>query len=295
MTIDQNKARRTAKTMVEALPYILRFKNKTIVVKYGGNAMVDDDLKKSFVRDIIFMKSVGMHPVIVHGAGPQISKSIAASGHASRFIQGLRVTDKETMRIVEDVLVNVVNAELIELIEMLGGSAYALGGANNTPFVCASKLDLSEIDAQTGKEIDVGYVGKVESVDYEQIEAHPAEAIPVIAPVGRDASGQSYNINADTVAGSVAESCVAEKLIIVTNTEGVLDADGKLIAALSASNVQEMIDNGVIGSGMLPKIRCALQALQAGVNTVHIVDGRVEHSVLLEVFTDGGIGTLIRC
>ncbi len=295
MVIDQAQARMTAKIMVEALPYIQRFKNETIVVKYGGNAMIDDGLKRSFVRDMIFLKSVGMHPVVVHGAGPQISSSIAAAGRTSRFIQGLRVTDGETMKIVEDVLVNVVNAELVQLIVENGGNAFMPAGRSmGRRFIHASKLDLAETDPDSGERVDVGYVGNVDEIDVSLMRIDNGnDSIPVVAPVGYDAHGHSYNINADTVAGGVAEACTAEKLIIVTNTEGVLDGDGRLISKLSSADVQELIDSGIISSGMLPKIRCALHALQAGVNAVHIVDGRVEHSVLLEVFTDGGVGTLI--
>ncbi len=279
--------------MVEALPYIQRFKDKLIVVKYGGNAMVDEDLKNSFVRDVILMKSVGMNPAIVHGAGPQISQSIAASGRKTQFIEGLRVTDQETMDIVEDVLVNVVNAELVQMINENGGSAFGLGGPGDGGFIQAEKLLLSGTDPDTNECIDIGFVGEVVSVNLSLLRLDQDDAIPIIAPVGRDESGQSYNINADTVAGGVAEAAQAEKLIIVTNTQGVLDRNGELIPELMVADVHRLIKEEVISSGMLPKIRCALQALHAGVQSVHIVDGRVEHSVLLEVFTDGGVGTLI--
>lgn len=291
MGIDPVQARRTAKIMVEALPYIQRFQNKAIVIKYGGNAMVDETLQRSFVRDIIFMKCVGMRPVIVHGAGPQISESIAASGRTSQFIDGLRVTDADTMAIVEEVLVGTVNKRLVGLIAENGGEAVGLGGRRDG-LIRAKKLDISQKDPDTGEVLDIGYVGEVTSIDVARLTTD-ADAISVIAPVGVDASGQSYNINADTVAGAVAKAMDAEKLIIVTNTDGVLDASGELISELTRSDVKTLIEDGVISAGMLPKITCALHALEGGVRAAQIVDGRLEHSVLLEVFTDGGVGTLI--
>ena len=294
MTSQENKLRAAAKTMVEALPYIQRFRNKTIVVKYGGNAMIDEDLKSSFIRDIIFMKCVGINPVVVHGGGPQISTAIKAAGLNTRFVEGLRITDRATMNIVEHVIVNQVNSAIAEMFAQQGSHAIRLGGSKNGRFIRAENLNIDVIDPITDAPVDLKFVGQVNSFDLDILnDARFKHSIPVVAPVGLDDQGRSYNINADTVAGELAEALVAEKLIIVTNTAGVMDGDGAVISEMSSDDVQANITSGVITAGMLPKIRCAMHALNAGVNAVHIVDGRLEHSVLLEVFTDGGVGTLI--
>lgn len=270
--------------LIEALPYIQKFKNKTIVIKYGGNAMVDEKLKSSFARDIVLMKSVGMNPIVVHGGGPQIGKTLAEIGKKSEFISGMRVTDSETMEVVKQVLGDIVNKEIVNLIHQHDGHAIGLVGKGKC-MVSAKKLP-------TPEGVDLGFVGEVDSIDTSIIDTS-LEAIPVIAPIGVDINDCHYNINADLVAGSIAEALNAEKLILLTNTIGLLDAKGRLLTGLSAKKVDELIANETIHGGMLPKIGCALSAVRNGVKSTHIIDGRVPHAVLLEVFTDGGVGTLI--
>ncbi|MDC9714246.1 MAG: acetylglutamate kinase [Gammaproteobacteria bacterium] len=272
------------RVLIEALPYIQKFKDKTIVIKYGGNAMIDEKLKSSFARDVVLMKSVGMNPIVVHGGGPQIGKTLEKIGKKSEFIGGMRVTDSETMDVVKKVLGDVVNKEIVDLIHQHGGHAIGLVGKGKC-LVSAKKLP-------TPEGVDLGFVGEVDDIDISVIDAS-LNAIPVIAPIGTGADECFYNINADLVAGSIAETLDAEKLILLTNTIGLLDGEGELLTGLSAKKVDELIADGTIYGGMLPKIGCALSAVRNGVKSTHIIDGRVSHAVLLEVFTDGGVGTLI--
>ena len=297
MSIDSKTALNIAKVLTEALPYIQRFQGKTIIIKYGGNAMVDHALKKGFARDVVLMKLVGMNPVIVHGGGPQIGSMLEQIGKESEFVNGMRVTDSETMDVVEMVLGGLVNKEIVNLINRLGGHAVGLTGKDGD-LIRAKKMIFTKQapEMNTPEIIDIGHVGEVSSIDPSLINMLvQGDFIPVIAPIGvGEDDGLSYNINADLVAGKLAMTLKAEKLILLTNTEGVLDKDGKLLTGLSAKEVESLIENGTIHGGMLPKIGCALDAVHAGVNTAQIIDGRVEHAVLLEVFTDQGVGTLIR-
>ena len=284
-----------AEVLTEALPYIQKFRGKTIVIKYGGNAMSDETLKSGFARDVVLMKLVGMNPVIVHGGGPQIGVQLERVGKESAFIEGMRVTDNETMDIVEMVLGGLVNKEIVTLINRHGGNAVGLSGKDGD-LIRARKLEIkrSSPELEVPEIIDIGHVGEVDSIDTAVIDMlTQGDFIPVVAPIGVDESGQSYNINADLVAGKLAEVLKAEKLMMLTNTAGLLDAEGKVLTGLSAEEVDTLIDKGVIHGGMLPKIRSALDAVHAGVQTSHIIDGRVEHAVLLEILTDVGVGTLI--
>lgn len=298
MSLNTQRATHIAQVLTEALPYIQRFSGKTLVIKYGGNAMVDEALKNSFARDVVLMKAVGINPVIVHGGGPQIGDLLERVGKQSEFINGMRVTDRETMDIVEMVLGGQVNKSIVNLINNHGGRAVGLTGKDGS-LIYAEKLHVSRNSddpaVKASELIDLGHVGKVASIDTSVIDMliH-SDFIPVIAPVGVGKDGESYNINADLVAGKIAEVLQAEKLILLTNTAGLLDAEGKLLTGLNAKQVNDLIDEGVIYGGMLPKIGCALDAVQAGVTTAHIIDGRVQHAVLLEMFTDEGVGTLIR-
>jgi acetylglutamate kinase len=286
MTESRTPAAQVAHVLIEALPYIQRFRGKTVVVKYGGNAMTEERLKHSFARDIVLMKAVGINPVVVHGGGPQIGKLLERIGKESRFVEGMRVTDAETMDVVEMVLGGLVNKEIVNLINGKGGRAVGLTGKDGG-FIHARKMMMGETD--------IGYVGQVERIDPALVDSlEQSQFIPVIAPIGVGADGHSYNINADLVAGKLAEVLKAEKLMLLTNTAGVLDKEGKLLTGLDAQRVQGLIADGTIYGGMLPKIRCALEAVEGGVRAAHIVDGRVEHAVLLELFTDEGVGTLIR-
>jgi len=280
-----------ASVLSESLPYIQKFRGKTIVIKYGGNAMVDEDLKSSFARDIVLMKSVGMNPIVVHGGGPQIGNTLKKIGKESEFIDGMRVTDDETMDVVEMVLGGLVNKEIVNLIHQHGGRSIGLTGKDGH-LISAKKL--RSVVQHTSEIIDLGHVGEVDKVDVSVIDLLlQGDFIPVIAPIGVGKDGFSYNINADLVAGALAEALNAEKLILLTNTVGLLSAKGKLLTGLNAAKVHELIDDGTIHGGMLPKISCALSAVEAGVSSTHIIDGRVPHAVLLEVFTDSGVGTLI--
>ncbi len=295
MSLTPDKAMNTARVLAEALPYIRRFKGKTIVVKYGGAAMVDEQLKSGFARDIVLMKLVGINPVIVHGGGPQIGKLLERIGKETRFIEGMRVTDSETMDVVEMVLGGLVNKEIVTLINHHGGSAVGLSGKDGG-LIEASKLTFTRNGpaVEAPEIIDMGFVGEVKSIDISVVNMLiSGDFIPVIAPIGVGEDGRSYNINADLVAGKVAETLVAEKLILLTNTPGVLDGSGSLLTGLSVDEVEKLIDDKIISGGMLPKIRCALSAVNAGVTTAQIIDGRVEHAVLLEIFTSEGVGTLI--
>ena len=282
-----------AAILAEAMPYIRRFHGKIVVVKYGGNAMTEDRLKQSFARDVVLLKLVGLKPVVVHGGGPQIEQLLSRVGKKGEFVQGMRVTDAETMDIVEMVLAGQVNKEIVELINTAGGRAVGLTGQDGG-LIRARRLKIRSKD-RPDDEIDIGQVGEVESIDPAIIETLAASGfIPVIAPIGSGTEGETYNINADVVAGKVAEVLKAEKLVLLTNTPGVLDKNGKLLTGLSARQIDELFADGTISGGMLPKISSALDAARGGVNAVHIVDGRVDHSLLLELMTDHGVGTMIR-
>lgn len=284
-----------AEILLEALPYIRRFYNKTIVIKYGGHAMADAELKNLFARDLVMMKYIGIYPVVVHGGGPQIGDFLKKLGKDSKFVQGMRVTDEETMDIVEMVLVGKVNKEIVGLINQHGGKAVGLSGKDGD-LIRAEKYYLSEEKAKaTPPEIiDIGLVGKVKSINAELIVSLVNNGfIPVIAPTGLGDNGETYNINADIVAGEVASALRAEKMVLLTDVEGVIDSDGHLVNTMKDSDVINMIDDGTISGGMYPKVKCCLKALAGGVKKAHIVDGRLKHAVLLEVFTDRGIGTEI--
>ena len=296
MPIKPAAAHNIAKVLAEALPYIQRFHGKTMVIKYGGNAMVDDKLKRGFARDIVLMKLVGMNPVVVHGGGPQIGNMLKQVGKETQFIEGMRVTDAETMDVVEMVLGGLVNKEIVNLINQHGGHAVGLTGKDGD-LIHARKLTFERHNPEMNAPeiVDIGHVGEVASIDPAIINMLvQGDFIPVIAPIGVGKDGQSYNINADLVAGKLAMTLQAEKLILLTNTPGVLDADGNLLTGLKAGRVEELIADGTIHGGMLPKIKCALDAVHSGVTTAQIIDGRVEHAVLLEVLTDEGVGTLIK-
>lgn len=296
MSLSSDKAAEVAKVLGEALPYIRRFRGKTIVVKYGGNAMVDEKLKSGFARDIVLMHLVGINPVVVHGGGPQIGRVLEKIGKESRFVDGMRVTDSETMDVVEMVLGGLVNKEIVNLITRHGGRAVGLTGKDGD-LIRARKLQITRNspELQAPEIIDIGHVGDVASIDAAIVDMLVAGGfIPVIAPIGVGEDGHSYNINADLVAGRVAEVLGAEKLMLLTNTSGLLDKRGNLLTGLSAAEVDGLIEDGTIHGGMLPKIRCALSAVKSGVRAAHIIDGRVENAVLVELFTDEGVGTLIR-
>lgn len=296
MTLTASAAMNVAHVLTEALPYIQRFRGKTIVIKYGGNAMVDDALKNGFARDVVLMKLVGINPVVVHGGGPQIGKLLERLGKQSEFVQGMRVTDSETMDVVEMVLGGLVNKEIVNNINRHGGSAVGLTGKDGD-LIRARKLTItrSAPELQVPEIIDIGHVGEVASIDAAVVDMLVSgNFIPVIAPIGVGEDGRSYNINADLVAGKLAEVLRAEKLMLLTNIPGVLDKESKVLTNLTPRQVDALIADGTIYGGMLPKIRCALEAVQGGVKAVHIIDGRVEHAVLLELFTDEGVGTLIR-
>lgn len=295
MSLPPQRAAEVAKVLAEALPYIQKFAGSTVVVKLGGNAMVDDALKRSFARDIVLMKVVGMNPLVVHGGGPQIGEVLEKLNIQSNFVDGMRVTDSETMDVVQMVLGGLVNQEIVSLINAAGGRAIGLTGKDGG-LVKARKLSITRHspELEAPEIIDIGHVGEVTHVSTDVIELLVSrDFIPVIAPIGVGAHGESYNINADMVAGKVAEFTRAEKLMLLTNTPGLLDRNDEVLTGLDADQVQALIDDGTVHGGMLPKIRCALDAVQAGVTSVHIIDGRVPHSVMLEIFTDTGVGTLI--
>lgn len=294
--MDQSVAKNIASVLSEALPYIQRLSGKTIVIKYGGNAMVDEQLKSSFAKDIVLLKQVGVNPVVVHGGGPQIGKMLENIGKESKFINGMRVTDRETMDIVEMVLGGLVNKDIVNLINQHGGHAVGLTGKDGG-LVRARKLQVTrtspELDAS--EIIDLGHVGEVSQIDPEVINTlDKGYFIPVVAPIGVGEDGTSYNINADLVAGKLASVLGSEKLLLLTNTAGILDKQGHLLTGLSHHDVKDLIADGTISGGMLPKVDCALNAVNSGVKTSHIIDGRVDHAVLLELMTDDGVGTLIK-
>jgi acetylglutamate kinase len=291
--LSPSSAKDKAKILAEALPYIRRFHGKTIVIKYGGNAMIEENLKQGFARDVVLLKLVGMHPVIVHGGGPQINDMLKRVGKQGEFIQGMRVTDAETMDVVEMVLGGLVNKEIVNLINQHGGLAVGLTGKDGG-FIRAKKMLIRDRE-RADQWLDIGQVGEIESIDPALIELlETRDFIPVIAPIGVGKNGESYNINADLVAGELARVINAEKLVLLTNTPGVLDKDGNLLTGLTAAKVDELVADGTISGGMIPKISSALEAVKRGVKSCHIIDGRVEHGLLLEVLTDEGVGTLIR-
>jgi len=284
-----------AKILIEALPYIQRFNGATVVVKYGGHAMVDESLKQNFALDIILMKYVGLNPIVVHGGGPQIGEFLSRLSIESEFVDGMRVTDSQTMSVVEMVLVGSVNKEIVNLINRNGGRAVGLSGKDGK-LITAKKMKYLRKKAadQPPEIIDMGMVGEIVSVDTSILSALvEREFIPVIAPVGGGAQGETYNINADLVAGHVASSLRARKLVLLTDTQGVLDAEGHLISTLTMEEAQRLIADGTIKGGMIPKVTCCLDAIRSGVKKAHIIDGRMEHAILLEIFTKGGVGTEI--
>ena len=290
MSLNQGEAGNFARILTESLPYIQRFTGKTFVIKFGGNAMTDPELHESFARDVVLMKLVGMNPVIVHGGGPQIGQLLERLNIETEFVDGMRVTDERTMNVVEMVLGATVNKEIVDSIHRNGGRAIGMTGKDGQ-LIQARKLS-GEWGANG--QPDIGQVGEVSSIDTDLLSVlRESDYIPVIAPVAGGPDGQTYNINADLVAGKLAEVLQAEKLILLTNVSGLLDAEGKTLTGLSTEQVQELITSGVIHSGMLPKIQCALSAVHNGVTSAHIIDGRVSHAALLEIFSDEGIGTLI--
>jgi len=291
--LNDTTAAQKAQTLAEALPYIKRFFDKTIVIKYGGNAMTDEHLKQCFAQDVVLLKLVGMNPVVVHGGGPQINELLDKLGKKGEFIQGMRVTDEETMDVVEMVLGGQVNKEIVNLINRNGGKAVGLTGQDGN-FIHATKLLMADIN-DPAKMIDIGQVGEITAIDPSIINfLDSGDFIPVVAPIGVGDQGETYNINADVVAGKLAEILGAEKLILLTNTPGVLDKQGKLLTGLTPKQIDDLVADGTLSGGMLPKISSALDAARSGVKSVHIIDGRVEHALLLEVLTDEGVGTLIK-
>jgi acetylglutamate kinase len=295
MNQDQESAMQVVSVLSQALPYIQRFSGKTIVIKYGGNAMENEDLKNSFARDIVLMKHVGINPIIVHGGGPQIGELLKKLNIESHFVNGMRVTDSETMDVVEMVLGGLVNKEIVALINRNGGKAIGLTGKDaNLIKATQLKVKVTAPEMQKSEIIDIGHVGEVSKIDSDVIEILTnSDVIPVIAPIGVGEDGRSYNINADLVAGKVAEELNAEKLMLLTNISGLQDKDGNVMTGLTTEQVDELIADGTIYGGMLPKIGCALSAVNNGVTSAHIIDGRVAHATLLEIFTDEGVGTLI--
>lgn len=294
--MDKQSATHIADVLSEALPYLQRLNNKTIVIKFGGNAMIDDALKNSFARDIVLLKQVGVNPVVVHGGGPQIGKLLEKIGKKSEFIDGMRVTDRETMDVVEMVLGGLVNKSIVNLINHNGGQAVGLTGKDGS-MIRAKKMAITRDSAElhAPEIIDLGHVGEVTTIDPSVVNTlDEGNFIPVIAPIGVGSDASSYNINADLVAGKMASVLGAEKLLLLTNTTGILDKQGNNLTGLNAKKVNELIADGTIAGGMLPKVTCALDAVHSGVKTAHIIDGRVEHAVLLELLTDEGVGTLIK-
>ena len=294
--MDKQSATTIASVLSEALPYLQRLNNKTIVIKFGGNAMVDEQLKNSFARDIVLLKQVGVNPVVVHGGGPQIGKLLEKIGKESKFIDGMRVTDSETMDVVEMVLGGLVNKSIVNLINHNGGQAVGLTGKDGS-MIRARKMEMTRESPELNAPeiIDLGHVGEVTAIDPSIVHSlDNGDFIPVIAPIGVGSDAASYNINADLVAGKMASVLGAEKLLLLTNTPGILDKEGDILTGLDGNTVNNLIEDGTIAGGMLPKVNCALDAVHSGVKTSHIIDGRVEHAVLLELLTDEGVGTLIK-
>jgi acetylglutamate kinase len=284
-----------ATTLLEALPYIRRFSGNTVVIKYGGHAMADEALKKSFALDVILLKYIGINPVIVHGGGPQINETLKRYGIVSEFVKGMRVTDAATMSVVEMVLTGQVNKEVVGYINQHGGKAVGLSGKDGSLLLCRKMLQEMKREDGSLEKIDIGFVGEVIKVDTAILNTlEQGGFIPVIAPVGVGSAGESYNINADLVAGRVAAALGAEKLILLTDVAGVKDLDGSLLSSINLFDVPSLIGNGAITGGMIPKVNCCVDALQDGVKKAHIIDGRIEHAILLEIFTDVGIGTEIK-
>ena len=291
--MNTNNSAITAQVLTEALPYIQQFHGHTVVIKYGGNAMIDEHLKNNFARDVVLMKLVGINPIIVHGGGPQIGDLLNKLGIESKFVSGMRITDADTMDVVQMVLGGLVNKEIVSLINTHGGRAVGITGKDGG-LLKARKLSTQAIDADTEEAIDIGQVGEITEVNVDVLETLTASRfIPIIAPIGVGEDGESYNINADIVAGKVAEALSASKLVLLTNTPGILDADHKTLSGLSKADVESLISKGIINEGMLPKVECALSAVSSGVSSVQIIDGRVPHALLLEIFTDSGVGTQI--
>ena len=292
MSLSAASAEIKALVLAEALPYIQRFFDKTIVIKYGGNAMTDPLLQESFARDVVLLKLVGMNPVVVHGGGPQINEMLKRVGKQGEFVQGMRVTDEETMDVVEMVL-GKVNKDIVNLINRYGGKAVGLTGQDSA-FIRAKKLLLESTD-ESGKMLDIGLVGDIDKIDPSIISfLDSGDFIPVIAPIGVGSDGETLNINADVVSGKLAEILNAEKLVLLTNTPGVLDKAGNLLTGLTPKQIEDLVADGTLSGGMLPKISSALDAARGGVRSVHIIDGRVQHALLLEILTDEGVGTLIK-
>ncbi len=294
--MDKKSAQNVASVLSEALPYIQRLHNKTIVIKYGGNAMTDEKLKNGFARDIALLKQVGVNPVVVHGGGPQIGQLLERIGKESRFVDGMRVTDRETMDVVEMVLGGLVNKSIVSLINHNGGKAVGLTGKDGGLIHARKmKIERSSPELDVPEIIDLGHVGEVTGIDPAIVDTlDHGSFIPVIAPIGVGKDQTSYNINADIVAGKLASVLGAEKLLLLTNTAGILDQDGKVLTGLKMADIDTLIADGTIHGGMLPKVNCALDAVKSGVKTSHIIDGRVEHAVMLELLTDEGVGTLIK-
>lgn len=287
---DMEELIKKAGILIEALPFIQKFAGKTVVIKYGGNAMINDELKSSVIEDIILLKFIGLNPIVVHGGGPDISKALNDNNIKSEFINGLRVTDADTMRIAQEVLVGKTNKEIVSLLNYKGGKAIGFCGIDGGFIKCEKKF--TEVD---GKKVDLGFVGEIISVDKHILEYISKDAyIPVVAPIGVDEEGQSYNINADNVAAAVAKAVSAEKLILLTDVEGIMDADNKIIYETGKEEILAMIGDGTISGGMIPKVTGCLDAIDSGVKGVHIIDGRVPHCLLLEIFTKSGIGTMIK-
>ena len=294
MSLNIKSAKNIAKVLTEALPYIQKFTDKTVVIKYGGNAMTDEHLKQSFARDIVLMKLVGINPIVVHGGGPQIGSVLEKLSIKSEFVDGLRVTDSQTMDVVEMVLGGLVNKEIVSLLNQNQGRAVGISGKDGG-LIRARKLRIRRKKATlTDEIIDIGHVGEVVNINTEILEVMKnSDFIPVISPIGTDDSGRSYNINADSVAGEIAKVMGAEKLILLTNVEGVKDKKGNILTGLTPLQAAKLMNNKTLKDGMLPKVECAVEAVKGGVKASHIIDGRVEHAVLLEIFTDEGVGTLI--
>ena len=291
--MNTNNSAITAQVLTEALPYIQQFHGHTVVIKYGGNAMIDEQLKNNFARDVVLMKLVGINPIIVHGGGPQIGDLLNKLGIESKFVSGMRITDADTMDVVQMVLGGLVNKEIVSLINTHGGRAVGITGKDGG-LLKARKLSTQAIDADTEETIDIGQVGEITEVNVDVLETLTgSQFIPIIAPIGVGDDGESYNINADIVAGKVAEALSASKLVLLTNTPGILDAQQKTLSGLSKADVESLISKGIINEGMLPKVECALSAVSSGVSSVQIIDGRVPHALLLEIFTDSGVGTQI--
>ena len=279
-----------AEILIEALPYIQKFSGKTVVVKYGGNAMINEDLKNSVIEDIILLKFIGLNPIVVHGGGPDISKALNEKGVKSQFINGLRVTDEETVKVAQEVLIGKTNKEIVALINKHGGRAVGISGIDASFIECEKQK--TTVD---GEEVDIGYVGKITKIKREVLDLlYKDQWIPVIAPIGTDSEGNSYNVNADTVAAAVAAAVEAEKLILLTDVEGIKDKNGDIVYEAVPADIDRMIEDGTISGGMIPKVQGCVDALNDGVTGVHIIDGRISHCLLLEIFTKTGIGTLIK-